>query len=67
MVCYIEIFDLIFYYDDEFVLEDVFYYVDVGEFVILIGENGVVKLILVKVLLGLLKFLKGMIKIVEKN
>ena len=37
---YIEISDLTFYYDDEPVLEDVSYYADSGEFVILTGENG---------------------------
>ncbi|MGQ4818514.1 zinc ABC transporter ATP-binding protein, partial [Enterococcus faecium] len=37
---YIEVENLTFYYDDEPVLEDVSYYVDPGEFVILTGENG---------------------------
>lgn len=64
---YIEVENLIFYYDDEFVLEDVFYYVDLGEFVILIGENGVVKLMLIKSILGLLKLISGKIMVVKKN
>ena len=40
---YIEVENLTFYYDDEPVLEDVSYYVDPGEFVILTGENGAAK------------------------
>ena len=64
---YIEISDLTFYYDDEPVLEDVSYYADAGEFVILTGENGAAKSTLIKASLGLLKPSKGTIKIAEKN
>ena len=52
---YIEVENLTFYYDDEPVLEDVSYYVDPGEFVILTGENGAAKSTLIKSTLGLLK------------
>ncbi|EAE5953628.1 ATP-binding cassette domain-containing protein, partial [Listeria monocytogenes] len=51
---YIEVENLTFYYDDEPVLEDVSYYVDPGEFVILTGENGAAKSTLIKSTLGLL-------------
>lgn len=48
-------------------LEGVNYYLDSGEFVILIGENGVVKLILIKVILGILMFKVGIVNIFKEN
>lgn len=64
---YLEVKDLTFYYDDEPVLEDVSYYVDPGEFVILTGENGAAKSTLIKSTLGLLKPTKGEITIAKEN
>ena len=64
---YIEVENLTFYYDDEPVLEDVSYYVDPGEFVILTGENGAAKSTLIKSTLGLLKPTSGKITVAKKN
>lgn len=64
---YIEVNNLTFYYGEEPVLEDISYYVDPGEFVILTGENGAAKSTLVRNTLGLLKPAAGQIKIAEKN
>lgn len=64
---YIEVKDLTFYYDEEPVLEDVSYYVDPGEFVILTGENGAAKSTLIKSTLGLLKPTKGEVTIAKTN
>ena len=64
---YIEVKDLTFYYDDEPVLQDVSYYVDPGEFVILTGENGAAKSTLIKSTLGLLKPSSGSITIAKTN
>ncbi|MDR0921041.1 MAG: metal ABC transporter ATP-binding protein [Lactobacillales bacterium] len=64
---YIDVEDLTFYYDDEPVLEDVSYYVDAGEFVILTGENGAAKSTLVKATLGLLKPEQGKVTISPTN
>ena len=63
---YIEVENLTFYYDDEPVLEDVSYYVDPGEFVILTGENGAAKSTLIKSTLGLLKPTSGKITVAKK-
>ena len=64
---YIEVENLTFYYDDEPVLEDVSYYVDPGEFVILTGENGAAKSTLIKSTLGLLKPTSGKITVAKKS
>lgn len=64
---YIEVKNLTFYYDDEPVLEDVSYYVDPGEFVILTGENGAAKSTLIKSTMGLLKPTSGTVSIADKN
>ena len=45
---YIDVKGLTFYYDDEPVLEDISYFVEDGEFVILTGENGAAKSTLIK-------------------
>lgn len=63
---YLEVKDLTFYYDDEPVLEDVSYYVDPGEFVILTGENGAPKSTLIKSSLGLLKPTKVRLRSLKK-
>ena len=64
---YIEVKDLTFYYDDEPVLQNVSYYVDPGEFVILTGENGAAKSTLIKSTLGLLKSSSGSVTIAKQN
>ncbi|MGK0552755.1 metal ABC transporter ATP-binding protein [Enterococcus faecalis] len=64
---YIEVKDLTFYYDDEPVLQNVSYYVDPGEFVILTGENGAAKSTLIKSTLGLLKPSSGSVTIAKQN
>ena len=64
---YINVENLIFYYDREPVLENISYHVDSGEFVTLTGENGAAKSTLIKTTLGILKPKKGKIKISPKN
>lgn len=64
---YIDVQGLTFYYDDEPVLENVSYYVDPGEFVILTGENGAAKSTLIKSTLGLLKPTSGTVILSDKN
>ena len=64
---YIDVKDLTFYYDDEPVLEDISYFVEDGEFVILTGENGAAKSTLIKATLGLLKPSKGAVTLATKN
>ncbi|MBL1229379.1 metal ABC transporter ATP-binding protein [Enterococcus sp. BWB1-3] len=64
---YIDVQGLTFYYDDEPVLENVSYYVDPGEFVILTGENGAAKSTLIKSTLGLLKPASGTVTVSDKN
>ncbi|SKA08559.1 zinc transport system ATP-binding protein [Pilibacter termitis] len=64
---YIDVKNLTFFYDDEPVLENVSYYVDNGEFVILTGENGAAKSTLVKATLGLLKAESGSVTISPTN
>lgn len=64
---YIDVQGLTFYYEDEPVLENVSYYVDPGEFVILTGENGAAKSTLIKSTLGLLKPASGTVMLSDKN
>ncbi|GCF94143.1 ABC transporter ATP-binding protein [Enterococcus florum] len=64
---YITVEDLSFYYDNEPVLQNVSYFVDPGEFVILTGENGAAKSTLIKATLGLLKPTSGKVTIAKKN
>jgi zinc transport system ATP-binding protein len=66
-VRYIDVKGLTFYYDDEPVLEDISYFVEDGEFVILTGENGAAKSTLIKATLGLLKPSKGQVTLSHKN
>lgn len=64
---YIMVEDLFFYYDKEFVFEYINYSVDSGEFVILIGENGAVKMILIKVSFGIFQLCIGKVIILKIN
>ena len=64
---YIDVKGLTFYYDDEPVLEDISYFVEDGEFVILTGENGAAKSTLIKATLGLLKPSMGEVILATKN
>lgn len=64
---YINVKDLTFYYGEEPVLENVSYYVDAGEFVILTGENGAAKSTLIRNTLGLLKPTSGTVTISKVN
>lgn len=64
---YIEVDNLSFYYGKEPVLENISYYVDSGEFVILTGENGAAKSTLLRNTLGLLKPASGSVTISKLN
>lgn len=63
----LEVNDLSFYYDDEKVLNNINFSIEVGEFVILTGENGAAKSTLIKNVLGLLKPATGTVKFAKKN
>lgn len=67
MAHYIEVNNLTFYYGEEPVLQDISYYVDPGEFVILTGENGAAKSTLIRNTLGLLQPAEGTITLAKKN
>ena len=56
---YIDVKGLTFYYDDEPVLEDISYFVEDGEFVILTGENGAAKSTLIKSNIRVVETIKG--------
>lgn len=64
---YIDVKNVSFQYEDNFVLEDISYYVDSGEFVTLTGENGAAKSTLIKVTLGILKVKSGKISLATYN
>lgn len=64
---YIDVKNLTFYYGEEPVLEDISYYVDPGEFVILTGENGAAKSTLIRNTLGLLKPTSGKVTLAKTN
>jgi zinc transport system ATP-binding protein len=63
----IEIKNLYFKYDQELVLEDINLEVEEGEFVSIIGPNGAGKTTLIKILLSLIPFNQGTIKILNKD
>jgi zinc transport system ATP-binding protein len=63
----IEIKNLYFKYDQELVLEDINLEVEEGEFVSIIGPNGAGKTTLIKILLNLIPFNQGTIKILNKD
>lgn len=58
---------LSYYYDKEKVLNNVSFHVDVGEFVILTGENGAAKSTLIKNILGLLTPAEGEVTLSAVN
>jgi zinc transport system ATP-binding protein len=64
---YIEVKNLTFYYEREPVLQDVSYFVEPGEFVILMGENGAAKSTLIRASLGLLKSERGRVRLAKKS
>ncbi|MGT2965483.1 metal ABC transporter ATP-binding protein [Streptococcus acidominimus] len=64
---YITVEDLSFVYDQEPVLEHIYYHLDSGEFVTLTGENGAAKTTLIKATLGILKPKKGKVTISETS
>lgn len=64
---YIAVEDLSFVYDQEPVLEHIYYHLDSGEFVTLTGENGAAKTTLIKATLGILKPKKGKVTISETS
>gem|GEM_PF-242902 len=63
----IEIKNLYFKYNQESVLEDINLEVEEGEFVSIIGPNGAGKTTLIKILLNLIPFNQGTIKIFNKD
>ena len=67
MTHYIEVKGLTFYYGEEPVLENISYYVDPGEFVILTGENGAAKSTLIRNTLGLLQPAAGTVHLASTN
>lgn len=67
VVRYIQVENLAFHYEDEPVLEDISFFVNSGEFVMLTGENGAAKTTLLRNILGLLKPTKGSVTVSKKN
>jgi zinc transport system ATP-binding protein len=63
----LEIKNLYFKYNQESVLEDINLEVEEGEFVSIIGPNGAGKTTLIKILLSLIPFNQGTIKILNKD
>lgn len=63
----IEIIDLYFKYDKEIILENINLEVSEGEFVSIVGPNGAGKTTLIKILLKLIPFYQGKIKIFNKD
>jgi zinc transport system ATP-binding protein len=63
----LEIKNLYFKYNQELVLEDINLEVEEGEFVSIIGPNGAGKTTLIKILLSLIPFNQGTIKILNKD
>lgn len=59
--------NLSFFYGSEKVLNDVNFSMDLGELVILTGENGAAKSTLIKNILGLLEPATGTVKLASKN
>ncbi|MCQ8261531.1 metal ABC transporter ATP-binding protein [Streptococcus suis] len=64
---YITVEDLSFSYEQEPVLEHIYYHLDSGEFVTLTGENGAAKSTLIRATLGILKPLSGSVVISDKS
>lgn len=63
----IEIKGLYFKYEDEIVLEDISLEINKEEFVSIVGPNGAGKTTLIKILLSLLPFNEGSIKVLNKD
>lgn len=63
----IKVDSLSFAYQDSFVLKDVTFHIDAGEFVGIIGPNGGGKTTLLKLLMGFLKPTTGMIQVFDES
>ncbi|MGB9637802.1 MAG: metal ABC transporter ATP-binding protein [bacterium] len=63
----IEIINLTFKYDKEIILEDINLEVYQGEFISIVGPNGAGKTTLIKILLNLIPFKYGTIKVFNKD
>jgi len=64
---FISVRSLFFQYEEHFILEDVSFEVEEGEFVIIFGPNGGGKTTLLQLLMGFFKPTKGSIEIVRQN
>lgn len=63
----IEVNDLTFGYNEDIVLENINFFVDKGDYLGIIGSNGSGKSTLIKLLLKMLPFTKGEIKLLGKD
>lgn len=59
--------DIVFGYFYMFVLDKVLFDIESGEFVGIIGLNGVFKLMFMKVMFGMLKLWEGIVMISKRN
>lgn len=63
----VEVKGLTFGYEDGLLFEDVSFDVNSGDFAAIVGDNGVGKSTMIKLLLGLIKPNKGTVKILDKD